>query len=370
MPNPYAGRALARDSFMIAKRRQDVADDQPASSHESTKPRVTNAPGEMPQMSWKHSPERLAARRRIAYALAVLAVFIVVIGIALAVRWQIDKADAELADNIYNKADNDAYPSYSDLQASSSEDRPAKLAAYQAAQERERAASDALAKATQRVKTTSALIYPYIAGVIAAAVLSVVAARFYLAESRRTFDTEALLAEIERDARERGQAAAGPGGDPLALTALWVENRARIEGYHSLVTSYAASTRRITRTVLTVGFGFLFVTGLLSLFASTPSASVATSVVAVAGAGLGAFVSSAVLKNAETSANEVQAFFAHPLHLERQLTMERLLREMQEPELSKARLALITGFSPQASAESKSAGGGQNEPNSQSTLAT
>ena len=104
---------------------------------------------------------------------------------------------------------------------------------------------------------------------------------------------------------------------------------------------YASSTRRLTRTALAVGFGFLLLAALLSLFASTTSAAVATSVVAVAGAGLGAFISSAVLRNADTSAREVEAFFAHPLNLERYLTAERMLSGLKEPALSQARLSLI-----------------------------
>lgn len=60
---------------------------------------------------------------------------------------------------------------------------------------------------------------------------------------------------------------------------------------------------------------------------------------AVSGAGLGAFISSALLRNADTSAREVQAFFAHPLNLERYLT--RMLSGLKEPELSQARLSLI-----------------------------
>jgi hypothetical protein len=266
---------------------------------------------------------------------------IAISGLALVVRYQAVVAEASAASDVYQHWHDEAADAYAMYDSAPPEDRSATLTAFQAAENKALAAYEVSAKAEQRGYAAEYLIYVFIVAAVLVVILSIVGALLYLAESKRSFDAQRLLGGIEEQARQRGREAVGPEGDPLELKALWVENRTRIEGYHSLVTSYASSTRRLTRTALAVGFGFLLVAGLLSLFASTPTAAVATSVVAVSGAGLAAFISSAVLRNADTSAREVQAFFSHPLNLEKYLTAERMLSDLKEPALSEARLSLI-----------------------------
>ena len=136
----------------------------------------------------------------------------------------------------------------------------------------------------------------------------------------------------------------GQSPEDLDLRSLWDINRTRLEGYHKLVSNYAASTRQMTLVTIANGFIFLLLaSGAAALARSTP-ASVATAIVGSAGAVLASFIANAVLKNAETSSREVLTFFSHPIEVERYLSAERLLSEIPFEQRAEALILIIRGL--------------------------
>lgn len=178
-------------------------------------------------------------------------------------------------------------------------------------------------------------------GVVAFVTASVCAAGWATwVERRRTFLTRRAFDAIEAESRQREGQDPGGDGDPQAVAA-WAANRARIEGYHRLVTEYASTTRQVTQVALIVGLVFVGGLAVLAVLTNDTPSAVATSAIGVAGTAFVGFVTNAILKNAEASSREVLAFFSHPLEVDRILRAERLVEGMPEDDRSAAKLAIV-----------------------------
>jgi hypothetical protein len=127
----------------------------------------------------------------------------------------------------------------------------------------------------------------------------------------------------------------------MNLADLWIANEEQLEGYHRLVLNYAASTRVTTQLSLLAGFLFLIVICAFALSSHSLVSAVASSVVATAGAVVTGFIARAVLRNAETSSSEVNAFFTHPLETQRILTAQRIADTMSDEAKQEAKLLMV-----------------------------
>lgn len=176
-----------------------------------------------------------------------------------------------------------------------------------------------------------------------------------------------LLQRERRDAYENARLLASLGtpetkDDPFDLQTLWRANREQLKTYHQLVLNYASSTRQTTIITLAVGFTFLLViAGVATLSTSIPAA-IAASVVAAAGTALTGFIANAVLRNADTSSNEVLSFFAHPLEVERVLTAERIISKMPASAHDSAKLLIIQSLTSQTQVKDGDSGGAPAKP--------
>ncbi|MDT7764499.1 MAG: hypothetical protein QOC63_3919 [Mycobacterium sp.] len=171
---------------------------------------------------------------------------------------------------------------------------------------------------------------------------------FVYAERRRQWENEVLIqfrdSLIGRDEDEgrTGQTVAGSlaAKRDLQFETLWEDNKSQIERYHRIVLNYATSARVYTLVSLGVGFVFILIISVVAITAHGDSA-IPASVVTAAAAALTGFVARAALRNSEASSQELRAFFAHPLDVERALAAERLVNEMPDVEQGEARLIII-----------------------------
>ena len=109
----------------------------------------------------------------------------------------------------------------------------------------------------------------------------------------------------------------------LSLSALWTLNCEQVSSYHTLVLNDSRSSRSLTSRSLTVGYAFILVTGVLTLFADSTPAVIAGGATAAAVAALTGFVTNAIIRSSESSAGGVRAFFNHPIEVDRMLAAER-----------------------------------------------
>jgi hypothetical protein len=122
---------------------------------------------------------------------------------------------------------------------------------------------------------------------------------------------------------------------------LWVSNKQQLRHYHRLVLKYAESTRQLTRLTLVGAAVLMLGVGAFSLFANSTSAAISSSVLTAVSAAVTGYVARAVLRNSESSSEELGAFFAHPLEVERALAAERIVRTMPEGEQGAAKLIIV-----------------------------
>lgn len=297
--------------------------------------------GDLGEIDWRESAERTAARRRIRVGVGTAFLLVVLAMLFVWTDYETADADARATRILFDQAKRDEYFAEVALRSAPSGEQGALRVAYDQTVARSNQAFESSLRAASRAERAHKVLWVGLVGCLLLTLATGVGARTYMTDTRRDYSARVRLRSIEAEARRR---ASKQPGDPLGLIALWEGNRTRIEGYHELVTSYATATRHLTQIVLVVGFGFLLLTSTVALFARTTASAVATSVVATAGAALGGFVANAVLRNAESSAREVQAFFGHPLHLERLLSAERLLADMPPKERAQAKLALIVAL--------------------------
>jgi len=171
------------------------------------------------------------------------------------------------------------------------------------------------------------------AALLIAGVISLEFYKYIKDEKRRQFDNRMLVAGSVAKTSEPGEM--------LDLETLWTYNRDQLQRYHQLVLNYATSARKATQITLSVSFVFLLAVGTLAFFARSVPSAVASSIVVAAGATVTGFVARAVLRNAETSTQEVSAFFTHPLEVEKILAAERIIATMPEAAKEGAQLLMI-----------------------------
>jgi hypothetical protein len=125
------------------------------------------------------------------------------------------------------------------------------------------------------------------------------------------------------------------------LTTQWNANEEQLNGYHQLVYNYAKSSRATTKFTLLSGFAFVLVLSIFALTSHSLASTVASSVIATAGAVVTGFIARAVLRNAENSSSEVIAFFSHPLETQRILTAQRIVDTMSDEPQQQAKLLMV-----------------------------
>lgn len=157
------------------------------------------------------------------------------------------------------------------------------------------------------------------------ALLVVVAIR---SESKRAWQNRKLVASI-------------PQSNDLSPIARWKDNEDRLRYYHQLVQNYSTSTRQLTLIVILAEFVFLLAIGAAFMFITVTSTAIAASIVAAVFAGVTGFVANVVLKNAEGSSREVRQFFRHPIDVQRLLSAQLIVDEMDGEEKNLARMAIV-----------------------------
>jgi hypothetical protein len=169
-------------------------------------------------------------------------------------------------------------------------------------------------------------------GIIAALII---ASGSYLSyfnlERNRDFQNSQLIKKIVDEAPV----------DEFDLKTLWSANKSQIAAYHQIVQNYAQSTRQRTQLTLTAGFIFIILISVLALTRSTTASAISSSVIASAGAIVTGYIARATLKNSDTSARELSAFFTHPIDVERALAAERLIDSMPEGDRTAAKLIVV-----------------------------
>jgi hypothetical protein len=128
------------------------------------------------------------------------------------------------------------------------------------------------------------------------------------------------------------------------VEALIRANNERLEAYHSLVTTYAESSRLTAKVVIAAGFVFLLLACGAAMIGSNKTVVVAAAAISAVGAVFTGYVASVVLRNSEGSSREVQAFFNHPIQVERILAAERLSDSLQGAGEEQAKLAIINAL--------------------------
>ncbi|WP_285612396.1 hypothetical protein [Actinokineospora globicatena] len=142
-------------------------------------------------------------------------------------------------------------------------------------------------------------------------------------------------------ALDRVRQAVANSKDGDAGTLSW-SNQTMLQEYHGIVLRSARSARGLTIAVLVLGFLLITVLGIAAVFlVNGIPATVAASVVTVAGAAVTGYITRAVLRNAENSAREVGRFFDHPRQLERVLAAERVLADISPEKSDEARLEVV-----------------------------
>ena len=148
-------------------------------------------------------------------------ILIAIVGVALVVKYQTVAAEATAASAVSQQSENAVVIARTDYTMGASEQRVAYFEAWQDAKNRAQDDKVASIKASQRKNTVLSLIVVFSVAALLVLLLTVVGVFLYLAESKRSFEAQKRLDEIEQKARERGQEAVGPEGDPLELKALW-----------------------------------------------------------------------------------------------------------------------------------------------------
>lgn len=295
----------------------------------------TPVPLEASSDHWRDAPERGRALRQVFLALALLLAVLVSSAVSVEILIEEAIAQAQVSTELYTDTSNEVESRKADVRGLTSKasdiERTAVINALKVARDTQH---QLLAQRVRDDNRASRLKRSWVLWSVVAAALLVPAIVWVVAqwlEARHLYESRVQLASVEEEANRRGeQTARDSGADRMGTAALWVENRTRIEGYHHLVTDWAATSRNIAKLVLGFGFSFLVATIAIAVWASTLGAAVATSLVGTAGAILSGYVANAVLRNAEASSREVQAFFNHPLRLERILRAEYLVEQLPE----------------------------------------
>jgi hypothetical protein len=135
-----------------------------------------------------------------------------------------------------------------------------------------------------------------------------------------------------------------PDDSGSRVEALIRANGERLEAYHSLVTTYAESSRLTARVVIGSGFVFLLLSCGVAMLGSNKTVVVASAAISAVGAVFTGYVANVVLRNSEGSSREVQAFFNHPIQVERMLAAERLSESLDARGAEQAKLAIINAL--------------------------
>lgn len=151
----------------------------------------------------------------------------------------------------------------------------------------------------------------------------------------------AIRSESKRAWQNRQLVAAIPYSTDLSPKALWQKNEEYLQRYHQLVQNYSTSTRQLTLIVILAEFVFLLAVGAVFMFITVTSTAIAASIVAAVFAGVTGFVANVVLKNAEGSSREVRQFFRHPIDVQRLLSAQLIIEDMDGAEKDKARMVIV-----------------------------
>lgn len=138
-----------------------------------------------------------------------------------------------------------------------------------------------------------------------------------------------LVEALQRDEKKLAEQARD---GQLDLPALWASNQRRIDVYHEIATSQAASSFKIGQIAMTSGFGVVVVLGIFAAFAKDGTASIAASVAGVAGAAMGAYIGSTFMKAQAEASAQLSQFFLQPVEFSRLLGAERLLETLEPSE--------------------------------------
>lgn len=153
---------------------------------------------------------------------------------------------------------------------------------------------------------------------------------------RRYFFDRIRFGLVDALQRDEKQIAEQAQDGQLDLPSLWAATQRRIDVYHEIATSQAASSFKIGQIAMISGFGVVVLLGIVAAFAKDGTASIAASVAGVAGAAMGAYIGSTFMKAQAEASAQLSQFFLQPVEFARLLGAERLLETLEPSERSVA----------------------------------
>jgi len=151
------------------------------------------------------------------------------------------------------------------------------------------------------------------------------------ANLKRQFFAVQRLGLVEKIQEDEKELAAEAEQGKLDLANLWAANQRRIDYYHDVAMDQAKSSYKTGRRAMIAGFVTVIALGVVAAFALSATASVAASVIGVAGAAMGSHIGATFMKALAEASAQLSQFFLQPVEFSRLLDAERLLDTL-EPE--------------------------------------
>jgi hypothetical protein len=153
----------------------------------------------------------------------------------------------------------------------------------------------------------------------------------YLRAQRRAWRDRRLIGTARANL-DRAEAALPEGSDDATdFGSLWTVTQKRLDYYHQIATSQAE--RSFLYGQIAAGLGLTLILGCAAAAAlsRTTAASIAATLLGVAGGGLAGYIGSTFMRSQETASAQLRAYFLQPLEFSKMLAAERLLLQMDDP---------------------------------------
>ncbi|HVF03563.1 MAG TPA: hypothetical protein VNA20_01865 [Frankiaceae bacterium] len=155
---------------------------------------------------------------------------------------------------------------------------------------------------------------------------------FYMIQLRRRWRDRRLIekARADLDAAEAAVSKTEASED-TDFTSLWAATQKRLDYYHQIATGQAENSFRVGQVA--AGSGLLVILGcaIAAAFAKSAAATVAASLLGVAGGGLAGYIGATFMRMHENASDQLRAYFLQPLEFSKILAGERLLAAIDDP---------------------------------------
>lgn len=179
------------------------------------------------------------------------------------------------------------------------------------------------------------------------ACLPVVLYRSAYTSARAIFMDRVQVGAVARLQEEERQLVLDANGKP-DFASLWSLTQKRIDLYHSIATEQAEKSYKMGRRATVGGFVAVLILGGLTAFANGGTASIAASVVGVAGAAMTGYIGATFMKSQSEASAQLSQFFLQPVEFSRMLGVERLLDSLEPADRARAIQRIVDSTMPAA----------------------